>query len=42
LLDNALKNWKLNKKDRMKLLLSVCKECIGGVSIIKLEDDTTI
>lgn len=40
LLDVALKNWKLNEKDRMELLLSVCKDCIGAVSIIKIEDDT--
>ena len=38
LLDIALKNWKLNEKDRMELLLSVCKDCIGAVSVIKLED----
>jgi serine/threonine-protein kinase HipA len=35
LLDIALKNWKLNEKDRMELLLSVCKDCIGAVSVIR-------
>ena len=33
LLDIALDNWKINEKDRMKLLLTVCKDCIGAISI---------
>lgn len=33
LLDVALKNWKLNPRDRMGLLLSTCKDCIGAVSV---------
>ena len=33
LLDIALDNWKINEKDRMELLLTVCKDCIGAVSI---------
>jgi serine/threonine-protein kinase HipA len=35
LLDIAEKNWKLNEKDRMALLLTFCKNCIGAVSIIE-------
>lgn len=35
LLDIAVKNWKINEKDRMELLLTVCKDCIGAVSIIR-------
>ncbi|MFY9307715.1 MAG: HipA N-terminal domain-containing protein [Bacteroidia bacterium] len=35
LLDIALDNWKINEKDRMELLLTVCKDCIGSVSIEK-------
>ncbi len=35
LLDIAEKNWKLNDKDRMGLLLTFCKNCIGAVSIIE-------
>lgn len=35
LLDIAEKNWKLNEKDRMGLLLTFCKNCIGAVSIIE-------
>ena len=33
LLDIAEKNWKLNPRDRMELLLVCCKDCIGAVSI---------
>jgi serine/threonine-protein kinase HipA len=33
LLDIAQKNWKLNPRDRMGLLLSCCKDCIGAVSV---------
>jgi serine/threonine-protein kinase HipA len=33
LLDLAEKNWKINYKDRMGLLLATCKDCIGAVSV---------
>ena len=33
LLDIAKKNWKLNERDRMGLLLVCCWSCIGAVSI---------
>lgn len=33
LLSIAEKNWKLNERDRMGLLLACCKDCIGAVSI---------
>lgn len=33
LLDIASKNWKLNRSDRMGLLLACCRNCIGAVSI---------
>ncbi len=40
LLDIAEKNWKLNPRDRMGLLLVCCKDCIGAVSVeaLKMED----
>lgn len=38
LLEIAVKNWKLNPRDRMGLLLSCCKDCIGAVSVIPVED----
>lgn len=33
LLDIAEKNWKLNPRDRMGLLLMCCKDCVGAVSV---------
>jgi serine/threonine-protein kinase HipA len=35
LLDIAEKNWKLNERDRMGLLLACCKDCIGAVSVVE-------
>ncbi|MBC8048320.1 MAG: HipA N-terminal domain-containing protein [Fimbriimonadaceae bacterium] len=37
LLDVAEKNWKLNPRDRMGLLLACCKDCIGAVSVHPLK-----
>jgi serine/threonine-protein kinase HipA len=34
LLDVAEKNWKLDRRDRMGLLLACCRDCIGAVSIV--------
>jgi serine/threonine-protein kinase HipA len=33
LLDIASKNWKINRNDRMGLLLACCRNCIGAVSV---------
>ncbi len=33
LLDVAERNWKLDSRDRMGLLMSCCKDCIGAVSV---------
>jgi serine/threonine-protein kinase HipA len=33
LLDIATENWKINSRDRMGLLLTVCGDCIGAVSV---------
>lgn len=33
LLDIAHKNWKLNPRDRMELLLATCRDCIGNISV---------
>ncbi len=35
----AEKNWKLNPKDRMGLLLACCRDCIGNVSIEEIQED---
>jgi len=34
LLDIAQKNWKIDQRDRLGLLLSVCGDCIGAVRIL--------
>lgn len=39
LLDIAEKNWKLNPRDRMGLLLACCKDCIGAVSVIEIKEE---
>lgn len=36
LLDIAEKSWKINRRDRMSLLLACCKDCIGAVSVVPL------
>ena len=39
LLDIAQKNWKLNPRDRMGLLLTCCKDCIGTVSVVEIKEE---
>ena len=38
LLDVALRNTDISILDRMSLLLTCCKNCIGAVSVISLEE----
>lgn len=38
LLDIAERNWKLNIRDRMSILLVTCQDCIGAVSIEPIEE----
>lgn len=38
LLDIASKNWKINRNDRMGLLLACCQNCIGAVSVVPKSD----
>ena len=33
LLEIAHKNWKINPRDRMGLLLTTCGDCIGNISV---------
>lgn len=33
LLDLAEKNWKIDVRDRMSLLMACCKDCIGAVGV---------
>jgi serine/threonine-protein kinase HipA len=35
LLEIAERNWKLDERDRMGLLLACCRDCIGAVSVIE-------
>ncbi|MPR34218.1 HipA N-terminal domain-containing protein [Salmonirosea aquatica] len=37
LLDIAVQSWKLNPRDRMGLLLTVCQDCLGAVSVRRIE-----
>ena len=39
LLAIASDNWKINLRDRMGLLLAVCGDCIGAVSIKPIIDE---
>jgi len=39
LLDIAERNWKLDARDRMGLLLKTCSDCIGAVSIQPSKQD---
>ncbi|WP_207515217.1 HipA N-terminal domain-containing protein [Longitalea luteola] len=38
LLEITVKNWKVNRNDRMEILLIACKDCIGAVSIERIKD----
>ena len=39
LLNIAERNWKINRRDRMGLLLTCCKDCIGNVSVEPIEQE---
>lgn len=39
LLDIAVNNWKINPRDRFGLLITLCKECIGCVSVITEDNE---
>ena len=38
LLDIAAKNWKLDVRDRMSILLATCSDCIGAISIEEIKE----
>ncbi len=38
LLDIAERNWKISARDRMSLLLACCKDCIGAVGVVPLNE----
>ena len=35
--DVARENWKLDSRDRMGLLMTCCRDCIGAVSVRSIE-----
>lgn len=39
LLDIASANWKINRNDRMGLLLACCQNCVGAVSVEPIAAD---
>lgn len=39
MLDIVDKNWKINPRDRMSLLLMCCKDCIGNISVHAYESE---
>lgn len=39
LLDIASKSWKINRNDRMGLLLACCNNCIGAVSVQQIKNE---
>lgn len=39
LLGIAERSWKINRLDRMALLMACCKDCIGAVSVVPEQDD---
>lgn len=39
LLDIATSSWKINRSDRMSLLMACCRDCIGDISILPVEDN---
>lgn len=39
LLDVAAKNWKIDPRNRLELLLTLCNNCIGAVSVRSVTED---
>lgn len=39
LLNIAERNWKISRRDRMGLLLTCCRDCIGNVSVIPIKQE---
>jgi len=39
LLDIAERNWKVDIRDRMSILLLTCRDCIGAVSVHSIEKE---
>ena len=42
MLSIAERNWKINRRDRMALLLACCRDCIGNVSILPIKQEERV
>ncbi len=42
MLNIAERNWKINRRDRMALLLTCCRDCIGNVSIEPVSEEESL
>lgn len=38
LLDLATRNWKIDPRDRMSLLLATCSDCIGAIRVLEMAE----
>ncbi|MBF0359540.1 MAG: HipA N-terminal domain-containing protein [Oligoflexia bacterium] len=39
ILNLTIKNWKIDPKDRMRLLLTACRDCIGAVHVTSCDEN---
>lgn len=39
MLNIAERNWKINRHDRMALLLACCRDCIGNISVKPISEE---
>lgn len=39
MLNIAERNWKINRRDRMALLLACCRDCIGNISVVPIAEE---
>lgn len=42
MLNIAERNWKINRRDRMALLLACCRDCIGNISVEPIEQEERV
>lgn len=42
MLNIAERNWKINRRDRMALLLACCRDCIGNVSVLPIKQEERV
>lgn len=42
LLDIGEKHWKLNPRDRFELLINLCRDTIGAVSVYPMEEEENV